>query len=205
MINQNFVFVGAILAAIGLLSYLIDTIQGKVQPNRVSFFLWSIVPLIAFIAEIQQGVGLQSVLTFESGFFPLLVFIASFVNKNAEWKVTRFDCSCGAFSIIGLLLWYLTKSGNTAIFFSILADGLAGLPTLVKSFNHPATESGWPYFMTALSGVLTVLTVKEWNFATVGFPAYLTLVSLTIYSLVQFKLGKMLRASTRKLFSQRTP
>jgi hypothetical protein len=36
MINQNFVILGAIIAAIGSLSYLIDTVKGKVKPNRVS-------------------------------------------------------------------------------------------------------------------------------------------------------------------------
>jgi hypothetical protein len=205
MINQNFVILGAIIAAIGSLSYLIDTIKGRVKPNRVSFLLWSFAPLVAFIAEIQQGVGLQSLLTFVAGFLPLTVFIASFVNKKAEWKLTRFDFSCGALSIVGLIFWYVTKSGNIAIFFSILADGLAALPTIVKSFNYPETESGWPYFMSTIFGIITLLTVKEWNFATVGFPMYITLVTLAISSLVQFKLGEMLRSYARRLFPQRTP
>lgn len=203
MINQNFVIVGAIIASIGSLSYLIDTIKGRVKPNRVSFLLWSLAPLIAFAAEIRQGVGLQSLLTFVAGFLPLTVFIASFVNKKAGWKVTRFDFSCGALSLVGLLFWYVTKSGNIAILFSILADGLAALPTLVKSFNYPETESAWPYFMSTIFGILALLTVNEWNFATAGFPLYITLVTLTIFSLVQFKLGKRFRAYARRLFPQR--
>src|SRR4051812_25550094 len=82
MINQNFIILGAIIASIGSLSYLIDTIKGKVKPNRVSFLLWSLAPLIAFVAELRQGDGLQSLLTFEVGFLPLTIFIASFFNKN---------------------------------------------------------------------------------------------------------------------------
>jgi len=54
MINQNFVILGAIIATAGGLSYLIDTLKGKVKPNRVSYLLWSIAPLIAFFAEINQ-------------------------------------------------------------------------------------------------------------------------------------------------------
>jgi hypothetical protein len=193
MINPNFVIVGAIIAAVGTLSYLIDTLKGKVQPNRVSFLLWSLAPLIAFFAEIKQGVGIQALLTFVVGFLPLTIFIASFVNKKAEWKLTRFDLICGAMSIVGLILWYITKSGNIAIIFSILADGLAALPTVVKSFNYPETESAWPYFASTISGILTLLTVKVWNLANVGFPLYITLITLVIFSLVQFKLGKQIR------------
>lgn len=193
MINQNFVILGAIIAAAGSLSYLIDTLKGKVKPNRVSFLLWSLAPLIAFFAEIKQGVGIQALMTFVVGFLPLTIFIASFVNKKAEWKLTGFDLMCGALSIVGLVFWYITKSGDIAIIFSILADGLAALPTVVKSFNYPETESAWPYFASTISGILTLLTIKVWNLANIGFPLYIVLITLVIFSLVQFKLGKQIR------------
>jgi hypothetical protein len=195
MINQNFVIVGAIISTVGGLSYLIDTLKGKVKPNRVSYLLWSIAPLIAFVAEIKQGVGLQSLMTFTVGFLPFTVFVASFVNKNAEWKLTYFDGTCGALSLVGLVLWYITKSGNIAIFFSIIADFLAAVPTIVKSFSYPETESAWPYFTATISAALTLLTIQVWNFANYAFPAYILLVTLVISSLVQFKLGKVLRSS----------
>jgi len=193
MINQNFVILGAIIAAAGSLSYLIDTLKGKVKPNRVSFLLWSLAPLIAFFAEIKQGVGIQALMTFVVGFLPFTIFIASFVNKKAEWKLTGFDLMCGALSIVGLVFWYITKSGDIAIIFSILADGLAALPTVVKSFNYPETESAWPYFASTISGILTLLTIKVWNLANIGFPLYIILITLVIFSLVQFKLGKQIR------------
>src|SRR5258708_8853505 len=121
----------------------------------------------------------------------LTIFIASYFNKRAEWKLTRFDLTCGALSLIGLVLWYITKSGNVAIVFSILADGLAALPTVVKSFNFPETESGWPYFTSTISAAITLLTVKVWDLANVGFPLYILIVTFVISVLVQFKLGKV--------------
>src|SRR6266568_7982361 len=105
MLNQNFVIVGMLIGTIGTLVYIVDTLKGKVKPNRVSFLLWSIAPFIAFAAEIKQGVGLQALMTFVVGFLPLTIFIASFVNKKAEWKLTGFDLMCGALSIVGLVLW----------------------------------------------------------------------------------------------------
>lgn len=193
MINQNFVIVGAIIATVGSLSYLIDTLKGKVKPNRVSFLLWSLAPLIAFFAEIKQGVGIQALMTFTVGILPLTIFIASFVNKKAVWNLTRFDSICGALSIVGLVLWYITKSGNIAIIFSILADALAAMPTVVKSFNYPETESAWPYLASTISAILTLLTVTVWNIANIAFPLYIVLITLVIFSLVQFKLGKRIR------------
>lgn len=189
MINQNFVIVGAVIATLGSLSYLIDTIKGKVKPNKVSFFIWALAPLIAFFAQIKEGVGIQALMTFMVGFLPLTIFITSFFNKMAEWKIRRFDLVCGSLSLVGLFLWFITKDGNVAILFSILADGLAAVPTVVKSFYYPETESGHPYLASAISAVLTLLTIETWSFTNSSFPIYIFVVCMIIFILVQYRLG----------------
>ncbi len=191
MINENFVIVGVIIAFLGGLKYLFETIKGKAKPNKVTWFLWALAPLIAFAAELKQGVGIQSWMTFSVGFGPLLVFIASFVNKKAYWKLTRFDFICGALALLGLLLWYITKVGNVAISFSILADGLAAVPTIVKSYRYPETEDYFVYLASAISAILTLLTITTWNFATFGFPLYILIVCLILFVLIKFKVGKL--------------
>ncbi|MFT3895238.1 MAG: hypothetical protein QM730_26740 [Anaerolineales bacterium] len=190
MLNPNFVIIGTLIGAAGAFAYLRDTIKGKVKPNRVSFLLWSIAPMIAFTAQIKQGVGLESLMTFSTGFLPLLTFVASYTNKNAEWKITRFDLVCGLLSVAGLILWLITKVGNVAIFFSIVADGLAALPTLVKAYNYPETEIAWPWLASCFGVVLTLLTLKEWTFANSSFIIYIFIVDLLIFSCVQFKIGR---------------
>ena len=196
MLNQNFVIVGTLIGAAGAFAYLWDTIKGKVKPNRVSFLLWSIAPMIAFAAQIKQGVGLESLMTFSTGFLPLLTLVASFTNKNAEWKLTRFDLACGILSVVGLILWLITKVGNVAIFFSIVADGLAAIPTIVKAYKYPETEMAWPWIATVFGVVLTLLTLSSFTFANSGFILYILIVNILIFALVQFKLGEKLQART---------
>ena len=193
MLNENFVIVGVVIGFLGGLSYLIDTIKGRVKPNRVSYLLWALAPLIAFVAQLKEGVGIQSLLTFSVGFVPLSIFIASFFNKKSEWKLTRFDLVCGALSVAGLILWLITRIGIVAIIFSIAADALAGIPTVVKSYRFPETESAWPYFAASISAMFTLLTINQWSFAEYGFSLYILVLTLTISSLVQFKLGKTLQ------------
>ena len=191
MLNTNFAILGSFIVVLGGLSYLIDTIKGKVKPNKVTYVCWSIAPLIAFFAEIRQGVGIQSLVTFMFGFIPLLIFLSSFINKEADWKLNKFDLVCGSFSLFGLLLWYITKSGNIAILLSIFADFLASFPTIVKSFNFPETENAWPYGASVISVILTVFTLKHWNFSNIGFLFYISIISLVIYILIQFKVGNL--------------
>ncbi len=190
MLPSNFVIIGTLIGAIGSVAYFIDTVKGKIKPNRVSFFLWSLAPLIAFFAQLQQGVGLEALMTFSTGFLPLTIFFASFVNKQAEWKLTTFDLLCGVFSLLGLALWMITKEGNLAIIFSIAADGLAAIPTIVKAYKYPDTEIAWPWISTVVGVVLTLLTLTTITFANSGFILYILLVNLLIYVLVQFRLGE---------------
>jgi len=199
MLPSYFVVIATLISAAGSVAYLIDTIKGKVRPNRVSFLLWSIAPFIAFAAQIKQGVGLEALMTFSTGFLPLMVLAGSFLNKNAEWKLTKFDLFCGFLSVIGLVLWQITKVGNVAIFFSILADGLAAVPTIVKSYKYPDTELAWPWISTPIGVLLTLLTLKELTFANSGFIIYIFLVDSIIFSLVHFRIGERLNLNKEKV------
>lgn len=175
MINENFVYLGLAIYICGALSYLIDTLKGKTKPNRVTFFFWAAAPLIAFAAEIKQGVGVQSLMTFIVGFNPLVILIASFVNKKAYWKLQKIDYSCGILAMLGLVLWWIIKDANIAIFFAIIADFIACIPTLVKINKFPETENNWLYIAAILNGLITLLTIQIWNFEHYAFPVYLVL------------------------------
>jgi hypothetical protein len=197
MLGSEFVIIGTLVSAAGEVAYLIDTIRGRVKPNRVSFSLWSFASFIAFFAQIKQGVGLESFMTFSMGVLPFMIVIASFVNKEAEWKATKFDLTCGLLSTAGLVLWTITKVGNVAIFFSIVADGLAAIPTVVKAYKYPETEIAWPWLATSIGVILTLLTLTDLTFANSGFIMYILIVDTLIFMLVQFKIGEKAQKTTR--------
>ncbi len=193
MIHPNFVFLGVFISFVGGMGYLVDTLKGKAQPNRVSWFLWAFVPFIIFFAQIQQGVKSEIWVTFIAGFSPLLVFGASFFSKKSAWKITKFDMICGAFSLVGLFFWFLTRSGNIAILFSILADALASIPTLIKSYHEPETENATAYFFGGINAAIGLLIITQWNFENYAFSAYILFVCLTLAVLIQFKIGALIK------------
>lgn len=192
MLNENFVYLGALISFIGGLSYLIDTLKGKAKPNKVTWFVWALAPLIAFWATVQQGVGIQSLLTFMVGFNPLLIFIGSFVNKKAYWKITKLDLACGGLAIIGLVLWQITGTGNLAIFFGILADGIAAIPTVIKSYQVPETENPNVFLGAGIAALITLLTIDTWKFEYYAFPAYILAICALIFVLIKFKIGEII-------------
>lgn len=191
MINENFAFLGAAIFAFGSVGYFLDTLKGRVKPNRVTWFIWALAPLIAFAAQIKEGVGIhQSLLTFTVGFIPLLILVASFVNKKSYWKIGKLDITCGALSLVGLLLWQIIGTGLIAIVFAIIADGLAALPTVIKSYKFPETENWLLYFANAVSAGITILTIKVWNLETFAFPLYILLLTGLLSILIKFEIGK---------------
>lgn len=191
MLDERFVLLGALLNLLGSASYVISTIKGKTKPNRVTWFLLALAPLIAFASEIGQQVGLQSIMTFMVGFSPLMVFLASFVNRKSYWRITRLDLVCGTFSVAALVLWRVTGEGNIAIMLSIVADFSAVVPTLIKSFRYPETENHKLSRNAAVSAAITLLTIKDWTLGNYAFPGYIFLVCAILYLLVRFKLGAM--------------
>lgn len=197
MISDKFVIFAALLNLWGSLGYANLTLKGKVKPNRVTFSLWALAPLVAFGAQIGKGVGLQSLMTFMVGFGPLLVLIASFMNKSAYWHLQRFDYICGGLSLLGLALWLITGEGNLAIALAILADGLAALPTVYKSYIAPQTENWFLYFLGVISAIITLLTIDKWTFAYWGFPVYILVICVVITVLVKFELGKKMSIQSR--------
>ena len=190
MIDERFVILGVLINLCGTLIYLFKTTKGTVQPNRVTWFFWALAPLIAFFAELRQGVGLVALTTFAVGFGPLCIFVASFFNKKAYWRLSKFDYYCGAFAALGLLLWLYTKSGNYAIFFAILADIAAAVPTAKKAWFYPESEDYAIFALSLINSGIAILTFKEWSFANIAFPIYIFLMCLFFVVLIKFKLGK---------------
>lgn len=175
MLDERFVYLSFLLNLVGTTHYIVLIISGRVRPNRASWLLWALAPGVVFAAELQQGVGLRTLMTFAIALGPLLVFISSFTTRSAYWKLGALDWVCGSLSGVALVLWGITNSAAVAIILSMAADALAALPTIRKTLADPSTEN--PFFFVCISpgGALTLLTVRRWDFADWAFPAYIVL------------------------------
>ena len=194
MISVNWVYVGSAIGALGAAVYLRDTLRGTTKPNRVTWLLWAVAPLLAAAVELDEGVGLRTLPTFMVGFMPLLVFIGSFHNPASVWKIRRIDYACGAMSVVGTLTWLVTRNGILAISAAIAADFMAGVPTLTKSWTHPETETVHTYIGAVISMLIVLLTIENWTFDVAAFPAFIVIMGSVEVVLVGFKPGPRWRA-----------
>jgi len=187
MIDERVIYLVFVIDLLAGLSYAIETFRGRVKPNRMTFLIWSLAPMVAFLSMIKQGVGTPAMTTLAASLSPFVVFVATFVNKKAYWKLGTVDFVCGALSILGLILWQVTKVGNLAIVFSLLADGFASFPTVLKAYTNPETENGPLYLVTTFSGTISILALKSYSFEALAFPVYMITVTFLIFVFATFR------------------
>jgi len=180
MLPESCAIIGAVIGSLGGFYYLYETLVGKAQPNRVTWLLWGVFPMVIFAAQRAQGVAGISWTSFAAGFTPLLIVAGSFFNKKAYWKSEPRDYCLMAAAVAGIVLWAMTSHPNLAIVFSLLADVLAGLPTLIKAYRHPHSESWVAYAVSALGFGVSLLSIQTHDFESTTFAAYLFLLNGTL-------------------------
>jgi hypothetical protein len=180
MLPEYYAIIGAIIGSLGGGYYLYETIVGKAQPNRITWLLWGFFPMIIFVAQRVQGVEDLSWTSFVAGFLPLLIVAASFLNKKAYWKSQRRDYYLMAMAIIGIILWAITDNQNLALLFSLLADMLASIPTLIKSYRLPHSESWIAFAISAFGFGMCFLSVQTFNLENTAFVTYVFILNGTL-------------------------
>src|SRR5450432_3754159 len=103
MISANFIFLALGFNVLGTSFYVRKSLRDEVQPNLVTFALWALAPLLAFVAQITQGVGLVSLVTLIVGVNPAIILLVALRKPGAHWAISKFDIICGVLALVGLL------------------------------------------------------------------------------------------------------
>ena len=167
---QFLVVVSTLLMVLGGYSYLRDTLAGRTKPNRVSWTLWALAPLISLGAAVDADADVwASIRVLIGGVVPGVIFLASFINKNSYWRLGRFDWFCGGLSLAALVFWQLADSPLVAVLLATTANTLASVPTFVKAWNYPETESRLIFITSFLSAILIIPVIPVWTIANSAF------------------------------------
>ena len=189
--KELIMIIGGIVQSIGVIPYIKEIKQGTTKPNKISWLMWTIAPLIATIAAFSGGVRWSIVPVLMATLIPISIFIASFMNKESYWKIEKFDYICGLLSLITLIFWYITKNPIVAISFAIISDIFAATPTVTKSYKYPETETSTFYVFFLMGILISFIGTKTLDFTSHAFSIYLILLQIVIlFSLHHKKLIK---------------
>ena len=179
------VILSAVLGLSGSFAYIRDMFRGKSKPNLVTWGLWAFAPLIATGAALSASADVwATVRIFMSGFGPLLIFVFAFIVPQSYWKLSKFDYACGALSLIALVAWLGSNSPVLAILLAALADLLATLPTIIKAWKFPETETVYTYFIGLFTASIVIPAIPIWNIENSAFQIYLLIANTSLFAIV---------------------
>ncbi|KKP59608.1 MAG: hypothetical protein UR53_C0001G0108 [Candidatus Magasanikbacteria bacterium GW2011_GWC2_34_16] len=186
------VIASAIISVFGSIAYIRDTFLGKTKPNRVTWFLWALAPLIGTGAALSAHADpWATTRIFLAGFLPLIILIVSFFNKKSYWKLTTFDFLCGFCSLLAIIMWAIIDSPQLAILLAAIGDGFAAIPTIRKAWTNPETETGLTFIFGLTATLLVLPSITIWNIENSAFQIYLLASNIIlIFSIYRKRLKK---------------
>jgi hypothetical protein len=175
-----------IVACLGFVPYIIDTLKGRIKPSIVTWFIWSVIGISSYLSYLEIN-GWDSSIWVPMSYMIGPIIITTLCLKRVDKTHSKLDIVCLILSLLSLLIGYLFNQFYFSLLVNILADSFGVVPTFKKSYEDPYSESltAWILFLTGNLMNLFMLTYP-FSFQYI-YPIYLTLVSIFIVGILSYK------------------
>ncbi len=141
------------------LIYCISIIRGRTKPHRITRLVLMFILSLSFISILSAKGNFGAVLyAGVSCIFGIVCFGLSV--RRGMGGSSLFDWICFAIAMGGVIGWYFTGNAVFGVWLASLADNVAYLPSYLKTWKHPATESPWLYILSFLGGFLSLIAYQ---------------------------------------------
>lgn len=182
MINmlQLFGYLSAFLSIFSYVPYIKDIFAGKAQPERASWFIWTVLVFIQFFSQLTKG-ALYSLWLSGSQLFGITL-ISLLSVKFGYGHLRRNDYIALTVAGLGLVLWYVTHNAALALWITIGIDAVGVILTVEKTYQDPKTEPPAMWIMNLLAGLFSSLAVGGWNIILLSYPLYTVVLNISVLS-----------------------
>lgn len=193
-IKAIFGILSSLVVLVGGIPYLRDIRRGNAHPHVLSWLGWAFITALGAFAMLAEGSQWVVAILFANTALCLVIAGYSIMKRVGVWATTVYDFVFFGLGIIGLILWQTLNLPILALICAILADFCFGLPTIIKTYKDPSTETPFVWATATISGLLSLFAVRNFLFAEVAYPLYLFLFDSTVLILV-LKLVKSKRTA----------
>lgn len=179
LVKAVFGVTSSLAVLVGFIPYLRDIHRNRVKPHILSWTGWGFTTAIATVAMLSAGftwgvpiVAANSVLCFA-------IAIYSKIKKVGVWKTSNYDYMFFVLGFVGIVLWQIFNNPDIAISFAIFADLSFGIPTLIKIYKDPKSETIFPWIFFSISGITSLVAVSYISYTEVAYPVYLAVYDLS--------------------------
>ena len=176
---------GAALSVWGTLRYLRDVYGGRTAPHRGSWFVWSVVAVVAAVTQALHGVS-WSVLVLAAEAATTVAVLAAGMRRGVG-GLTIGNAVLLLVAGTGILAWITTEDPLPAMAGAALADA-AGLAWLVpKIWASPSTETSSMYALAGASGLAAVVSVPALDVMFLLYPGYFCVANWGVSLLIVWR------------------
>jgi hypothetical protein len=177
--------ISALVTVFAVIPYIRDILRHKTKPNVASWITWTLLFLVASIAEIAAH---EYRTAFFTGSVALECFIVVLLGSRYGYaKYTKFDAVCQISALLGFVVWWIFNNPLAAIFSVVVIDLLACLPTLEHSWFSPKEETWQTFAFSGIGALIALLALTSFNWTSVLYPVYLILINTLITSVIIFR------------------
>lgn len=179
---QYFPQIAAILALAAPVVYIRAILKGEAQPHRTTRLVLMIITVIAASALYFQGDRVALWLAVASALQAAVIFGMSV--KYGVGGRDALDVACLVIALIGVVLWRITEQPILALYFSIMADFVGGVPMFIKTWKRPDSEVWSYYAFDVVGAALIIFATNAKAFENLLYPVYILLVNAFVIALV---------------------
>jgi hypothetical protein len=171
---------GLISVGIAILSYSFyfrDIFIGKTKPHAFSWFIWGLLMVISFWAQITHNAGAGA---WVIGFTALICFtISGIAFKNGMRHAKQIDVLSLWGALLALFLWLFLKNPTISIILTSGVYVLGFVPTFRKSYISPQDETLITYVLNTIKFFISLFALQQVTLVTAFYPFVLVLVNLS--------------------------
>jgi len=170
-----FGIIALLLSLLGYVPYIIDIVQRKVKPQRVSWGIWAILSNIMFANQLLNGGG-WSVWFF--GSTALLVTVIFFLSlSRGVGGSSKMDKIILIAAAVLLVYWLTVTNTRVSTILALVIDAAAVAPSILKAYRYPETESYPQWVMASLGGLFSLFAITKVDYILYLFPLYIIVVN----------------------------
>lgn len=192
MEKETIAFIAQVLIASTIVPYVISIFRQTVKPNRVSWFIWSVVGFAFWLVTPEDADEITKTLTFFFMFNPTVVFILT-LFKGENVKVDALEKFSLGIGVLSIVVWYFAQesAGVLPISIAIVADLCALLPTIRFVYSEPQNERPFAWMLYFVGFTLALFSVEHYTLVNLILPVYMIVGSFSVvYPLVSYRLRK---------------
>jgi len=180
--QQVLATLAGVIALAAYVPYVIDIVKGRAQPARSTRIMFMLLLLVTLLQQHAVHSGWLMAVTVGELIGAACLFVLAF--KYGEGGFSRLDIACYGLLVVDMALWFSTGSALLALHLSVLADFIAFLPTLVKTWRRPHSETPLFFAIGVVAPLLNIFAAGTYGYGVLLFPVYLVIINLAVLVMI---------------------